>query len=162
MDWTRGSRRRGGISLPPPKNPPLPTASRSDSRGRVPWVVGLVNPIDQIDSLDKYPGVDARGFGFSFLGTAHYNGNSYDYCSPTLLMKAKTLSLIVNLQAGQISLMADEKDLGVAFGPDSILNATSNDPFFDSYVHGELIRGGEMIPSFTLGRHVLTKTQSFI
>jgi hypothetical protein len=142
---TSGKRRRGGFSLPPPKNPPLPTASRSNSRGRVPWVVGLVNPINQTDGLEKYAGVDSRGFGFSSFGTAHYNGKSYSYCSPTLLMKAKTLSLVVNLQAGQVGLMVDAKDLGVAFGPDSVLANPNdlNDPDFDMYAQGEFIRGGK-------------------
>ena len=152
-DHSNPRARRGGVSLPPP--PPLPTASRSDSRGRVPWIVGLVQPTQQQKSLEKYPGIDQYGFGFSFLGTVHHDGEVYRYCSPSLLQRTKTFSLLVDLHLGQLSLVADGKHLGVAFGPDSICTTA-----LDSELHGRLIRKENMIPSFALGRHCLTKTQT--
>ena len=151
------SRRRGGVSLPTqPKPPQLPTASRSDARGRVPWIVGLVNPIDQKNCLASFPGNDHHGFGISFLGTIHHDHETWKYCSPAVLSKCKILSLVVNLHLGTLSLMADGKTLGIAFGPGSICTNRT-----DQLLHSKLIRNeGKMIPSFALGRNVLSKLQT--
>jgi hypothetical protein len=151
--FNTSKKRRGGVSLPPP--PPLPTASRSDSRGRVPWIVGFVDPLHQSSPLERYPGDDHNGFGFSFLGTIHHNSQTYRYCVPSILQKTKTFSILIDLHIGQLSLIADGKNLGVAFGPDSICI-----PKIYCSAHGSKIRSGKMISTFALGRHCLTKMQT--
>ncbi len=104
----------------PVAHPPPPTASKHQSRGRVPWIVGLVDPSAEVsDALQSYPGLNRHGFGLSSLGTIHHDGRLYKYCNPSTLASCEVIGMVVDLVVGSISFSADGKHLGVAFGPDA-------------------------------------------
>ena len=133
----------------------VPTSTKFDARGRVPWIIGLVDPLEQKRPLETFPGQDGHGFGFSFLGTLHHNGRAFKYCDPERLKSCQVIALIVDLHTGQISFRVDGVDLGAAFGPDSAL--WERDPMA-SMKHSRTISAGNLVPSFSLGVQLVDRS----
>lgn len=120
QDQFSGMDSANGSANGPVVHPPPPTASKHQSRGRVPWIVGLVDPSAEVtDALQSHPGKNRHGFGLSSLGTLHHDGRLYRYCSPSMLASCKVIGMVVDLAVGTISFFADGRHLGVAFGPDA-------------------------------------------
>eukprot|EP00948_MAST-09A_sp_MAST-9A-sp1_P004103 g4103.t1 len=106
------------------------------------WIIGWTLG-DVMPDLGTYPGSDERSFGLRDDGNIMYGGKAYSYCKS--LHKRTVVGFLADLITGSLSVYADGRDLGVAFGVDSII--------FDANTQqkqGEIIRSKHLIPSFSL------------
>ena len=112
------------------------------------WIIGWTY---DLFAPSEYPGADDCSFGFRCDGMILYKGEAYQYTTKSL-QDVTVLGLLADLGTGTLSLYADGKNLGPAFGVDSVC--------FDKKEQrrqGKLIRSKHLIPAFAiegLGLHV--------